>query len=122
MATAVRDWRVEGYEHLIPSLMLPDPDDRHVLAAAIHAHASTIVTANLRHFPARTLASFGIQAIAPDDFALAQHMLDPAAIQEAIQRIATSWRRPPGTVPMVLASLERAGLTQTVASLRGTQP
>ena len=122
MATAVRDWRVDGYERLIPTLTLPDPDDRHVLAAAIHAHASTIVTANLRHFPARTLASFDIQAVAPDAFVLAQHVLDPAAVQDAVQRIATSWRRPPGTVAMVLASLERGGLTQTVKTLRGTQP
>lgn len=122
MATAVRDWSVEDYEHLIPTLTLPDPDDRHVLAAAIQAHASTIVTANLRHFPARTLASFDIQAVAPDAFVLAQLRLDLAAIQEAIQRIASSWQRPPGTVAMVLASLERAGLIQTVMTLRGTQP
>ncbi|HEX6676093.1 MAG TPA: PIN domain-containing protein, partial [Actinomycetes bacterium] len=121
MAAAVRDWRVEGYEHLIPTLTLPDPDDRHVLAAAIHAHASTIVTANLRHFPAGTLMSFDIQAVAPDDFILVQVRLDRATIEDAIQRIAVTWRRPPGTVPMVLASLERSGLARTVAALRAAE-
>lgn len=39
MATAVRDWKVSGYEELIDVLKLPDPDDRHVLAAAIKANA-----------------------------------------------------------------------------------
>jgi hypothetical protein len=38
---------VTGYETLIPSLALPDPDDRHVLAAAIRCGADIIVTSNL---------------------------------------------------------------------------
>lgn len=38
---------VADYEHLIDSLTLPDPDDRHVLAAAIRADAELIVTCNL---------------------------------------------------------------------------
>src|SRR5438105_10513690 len=46
MNEAVRDCLVTGYEDLIASLSLPDPDDRHVLAAAIHAHAEVIVTVN----------------------------------------------------------------------------
>ncbi|MFM7592532.1 MAG: PIN domain-containing protein, partial [Isosphaeraceae bacterium] len=35
MNDAVRDCLVQGFEPLINSLTLPDPDDRHVLAAAI---------------------------------------------------------------------------------------
>ncbi len=52
MNAHVRDCLVTGYESLIPSLTLPDPDDRHVLAAAIRCGADAIVTANLKHFPA----------------------------------------------------------------------
>jgi predicted nucleic acid-binding protein len=40
-----------GYESLIPSLSLPDKNDRHVLAAAIRCQASAIVTFNLKDFP-----------------------------------------------------------------------
>ena len=35
MNRSVRDCLIEGYEFIIPSLDLPDPDDRHILAAAI---------------------------------------------------------------------------------------
>src|SRR5215472_725688 len=48
MNAAVRDSLVTGYEPLIEGLKLPDPDDRHVLAAAIKAGAQVIVTANLK--------------------------------------------------------------------------
>ena len=47
MCEVVPDCLVVGYEHLIDGLDLPDPDDRHVLAAAIRAHAQAIVTFNL---------------------------------------------------------------------------
>ncbi len=40
----VPDCLVTGYESLIPTLSLPDPDDRHVLAAALHGGASSIIT------------------------------------------------------------------------------
>jgi len=39
MDKATRDSLVTGYEALIDTLSLPDPDDRHVLAAAIVAVA-----------------------------------------------------------------------------------
>jgi predicted nucleic acid-binding protein len=48
---AFPDARIDDYEHLIARLVLPDPDDRHVLAAAIHGDCSVIVTANLADFP-----------------------------------------------------------------------
>ena len=38
------DALVTGYDDLIPGLQLPDPDDRHVLAAAIRSRADVIVT------------------------------------------------------------------------------
>src|SRR5712691_5675823 len=67
MNEAVRDCLVAGYEDLIASLSLPDPDDRHVLAAAIRASADVIVTYNLTDFPAAMLARFDIEAQHPDD-------------------------------------------------------
>lgn len=44
MKKAVVDCMVTGFESLIDGLTLPDPDDRHVLAAAIRVGAQAIVT------------------------------------------------------------------------------
>ncbi len=77
MNTHARDSLVTGFESLIDSLALPDPDDRHVLAAAIHAGADVLVTFNLVDFPASTLANFGVQPIHPDAFLL--RLIDAAS-------------------------------------------
>lgn len=46
------DWTCTGYTALLPALSLPDPDDTHVLAAAIASNAPYLVTFNLTDFPA----------------------------------------------------------------------
>ncbi len=79
---------VSGYEAIIDTLTLPDPNDRHVLAAAIHARAGTIVTFNLKDFPAPALAPYGIIATAPDDF-----MLELAATEGRRQEIIAMARQ-----------------------------
>jgi hypothetical protein len=65
MNRATRDCLVTGYESLIGSLTLPDPDDRHVLAAAIKARAQVIVTRNLADFPADVLNAWDMEAKSP---------------------------------------------------------
>ncbi|MCA9226944.1 MAG: PIN domain-containing protein, partial [Planctomycetales bacterium] len=65
MNEALRDCLVTEYEHLVESLSLPDPDDRHVLAAAIHANAEVIVTFNLKDFPLEKLDPLGLEAMHP---------------------------------------------------------
>ncbi|MGH3170523.1 MAG: PIN domain-containing protein [Trebonia sp.] len=62
MNTALPGALVSGYEPLVEALKLPDPDDRHVLAAAIAAGAVVIVTSNLDDFPAEALRPFGVEA------------------------------------------------------------
>src|SRR5205085_4178536 len=68
MNEAVRDCLVTGYEDLIDSLTLPDPDDRHVLAAAIRTGADVIVTYHIADLPAAALPRLDIEAQHPDDF------------------------------------------------------
>jgi predicted nucleic acid-binding protein len=118
MDEAIRDCLVTGHEELIASLTLPDPDDRHVLAAAIHSGADVIVTCNLRDFPAEVLARFNIEAQHPDDFLV--HLLDeaPGMVCTTVKRQRESLRNPPKTAEELLTTLENHGLTQTVARLR----
>jgi predicted nucleic acid-binding protein len=118
MNEAVRDCLVTGYEDLIGSLSLPDPDDRHVLAAAIRAGAEVIITYNLSDFPAATLACYDVEARHPDDFLLELLDFAPGTFCTAVKRQRESLRNPPRTVEELLSTLEGHGLTQTVARLR----
>ncbi|MGW5642583.1 PIN domain-containing protein [Saccharopolyspora sp. NPDC003752] len=118
MIRAVRDCLVMGYEPLIDAVKLPDPDDRHVLAAAIKARAQVIVTANLKDFPADALDQWDIETRHPDAFILDQIYLDRPTVYGCIQRIADSLTNPPRTVHDVLARLEDLGLVESVAALR----
>jgi hypothetical protein len=77
---AVRDCLVEGYHPLIEALDLPDPSDRHVLAAAIRCGAEVIVTLNLKHFPEDKLAPYQMEAQHPDEFVLNLIDLDPVTV------------------------------------------
>lgn len=118
MCAAVRDCLVAGHEQLIEALKLPDPDDRHVLAAAIKARAQVIVTSNVKDFPDSALAPWNVEAKGPDDFVLDQFHLDGPAVHGAVQRVADGWSKPPGTVDDVLDRLERDGLVEAAALLR----
>src|SRR5580700_9822115 len=88
------DALVTGYEYLIPRLQLPDPDDRHVLAAAIHSGAEVIVTMNLRDFPLAATGAFGIEAQHPDEFVLQLFGISPDAVLSAARTHRESLRNP----------------------------
>ena len=112
------DALVMGYQDLIPGLKLPDPNDRHVLAAAIRGQADVIVTMNLRDFPSEVVAPFGIEAQHPDEFIL--HLLDlaPRAVVMAAETHRLSLKNPAMTKEKYLNVLDRQGLTQTASALR----
>lgn len=81
---SVRDCLVEDYHALIPTLTLPDVNDRHVLAAAIHSHSSVIVTYNLKDFPKKAISKYGIEAQHPDKFMM--HLFDLSRVQRMNSR------------------------------------
>ncbi|HPU53796.1 MAG TPA: PIN domain-containing protein [Burkholderiaceae bacterium] len=117
MEVAISDCLVRGYEHLIEGLQLPDPDDRHVLAAAIAGHADAIVTLNVKDFPQDVLDAFGVEIQTPDEFVLNQLMLDKVRAAAAIKRMRTRWQRPQMDAQAMVSLFERRGLHQTAAHL-----
>ena len=111
MNRAVPDALVTGYESLVPTLLLPDPDDRHVLAAAMTGGAETILTLNLKDFPADRLPE-GLSAVAPDAFLCRVFDHNPAALLQTMTAHRASLTRPPKTAEEYVESLRKGGLIE----------
>ena len=118
MTENVPDATVSGYEKLIPGLSLPDANDRHVLAAAIHGGASVIVTWNLKHFPGKALKPHGLSAQSPDTFLAGLIGSHPDDAVAALAELRAQLKSPPYSVDDLLAGLERQKLVKTVTLLR----
>lgn len=112
MDQAIPDGLITGYEALIDGLCLPDPNDRHVLAAAIRCNASVIVTFNEKDFPPAVLEQFGVETQHPDEFIENLFDLDAAAVVTAAQRQRGKLKNPPMDVDRYLEILLRQGLVQ----------
>ncbi|MBS0462187.1 MAG: PIN domain-containing protein [Proteobacteria bacterium] len=122
MDEAIPDALVAGYESLEFTLTLPDPDDRHVLAAAIFCKAGTIVTYNLKDFPASALAPHNITAQHPDEFIAHAIDLDPGAVLKAVRDVRASLKNPPMTIDELFDGYLALGLATTVATLKPQAP
>lgn len=119
MNLALPDALVTDFEAFIPGLELPDPDDRHVLAAAIRGGATVIVTFNEKDFPAERVEAYGIEVQHPDQFIDFLFDLDPAAVVTAASNCRAKLLNPEVTVEKYLDTLLRAGLVQTSKALTG---
>lgn len=120
MRRGVPDSVVERYEILEEGIDLPDPGDRHVVAAAIKSGAQVIVTDNLGDFPDDVLAPLGLEALTADSFVLS--VLDlpggEIAVLRALEAQSAALSRPPRSVSQIVAGLEHAGLVASAARMR----
>jgi hypothetical protein len=119
MHDACPDWEVpeEGWKLIEPCLSLPDVNARHVLAAAVAGHADSIVTINIKHFPASVLNPLGITALHPDEFLLQQLELEPLVVLPAFKVMRARLKNPAFTPTAFVDAMERNGLVQTAAFL-----
>jgi hypothetical protein len=120
MRAAFDDAEVEGWEPLEGHYGLPDPDDEHVVAAAVVGGAGVIVTSNLKDFP-RPSVPTSLEVQSPAQFAHHTVSLNPVAALRAIEKVADRSGRqgPPFSTTDVLTTLEeRYGLTDAAAVLR----
>ena len=118
MNAHVRDALVTGYEPIVDTLELPDPNDRHVLAAAIRCNADAIVTFNLKDFPQEYLDTYHIDALHPDDFIYYQVDMAPSLCCKAIKQQRLALKDPVIEIDELLAILQKQQLPQTVSKLR----
>ena len=118
MDTAIPDALVTHYESLIDDITLPDPGDRHVLAAAIKCDAQMIVTANLKDFPRDYLATHGMEAVHPDQFIEKQIGLNLATVIACARRIRARLQNPEKSADEYLEILSSSRLPVTADLLR----
>lgn len=121
MNQAIPDAMVTGYENLIGSINLPDPDDRHVVAAAVRCNAEVIVTLNLKDFPTSRMVDFDIESLHPDEFISDLFDLNHALALQAVAEQRNSMRKPARSVDEYLAALLRQGLPMTIKAMENYQ-
>jgi hypothetical protein len=121
MRRAFPDAEVTGYEPLIES-MTCDEKDRHVLAAAIRAHAEVLVTFNTKDFPPESLSSYDVEVVDTDSFLLDQLDLYPGLVIASLHHQAAAYKRPETTVSDLLARLTAAGVPRFAAEVRRHLP
>jgi len=112
---------VRGYESIVPSLTLPDPNDRHVLAVAIHVKAEYIVTFDLNDFPKAALLPHGIKAVSPEEFVMQLVQNEPRHVLQTVREHRSNLTRPSKTVDEYIETLEKHGLPKTATFLREHQ-
>lgn len=112
------DAQIEHFEEIESLLHLPDPNDNHVLAAAIKSRAEVIVTNNLKDFPAELLSRYDIEVTDPEPFIVNIIDLDPELALEALVDQPNRLKNPPQTVEDILDTLEKNGLKETVEKFR----
>lgn len=96
---------------------LPDPGDEHVLAAAVKTEAHSLVTENLKDFPADLLAKVNIEARSADDFIADTISLEEGKGVAAVRLMRTRMQRPEMQPEELLRSLEAHGLVETASIL-----
>ena len=119
MNIALPEATVSGYEKHIQTISLPDPDDRHVVAAAIEAKATHILTWNVRHFPARALKSHGLVRQTPDAFLADLYDQVPQLLLACLANARRNLSKSGLSAEEFLEGLRNQKLTQLDKRLRG---
>lgn len=118
MDSAFPNANIKNYKTLIEKLVLPDKNDRHVLAAAIKGKADIIITFNTKDFPLKYLNPYNIEVKSPDTFV--SHIMDTNKFKvlEAFYNQVNSLKNPPQSIRTVLATLEKCGMNASTEKLR----
>jgi hypothetical protein len=117
MNAVLPEANVTGFKPHIAAVSLPDLHDRHVVAAAIAAKASLIVTWNRKDFPAKELAKHGVKAQNPDAFLTSLYSAAPDATVAATANARKNLRVSRTGPEVFLTELRRQKLRRFVAAM-----
>ena len=113
----IPDCLVQSYRPLIAGLELPDPNDRHVLAAAIRCGAQVIVTCDKSHFPVEELSPYDIEAQHPDTFIIYQKEENTLAVLAQLKAARLTYNQPQLSVEEFIARFRNDEMVLTGAWL-----
>ncbi len=123
MNRVLPDATVTGYEHLLPELAdsIADPDDRHVLAAAIRSRAAVIVTDDKHFRRADRIAAYGISVVRPDSFLLGLYESDRTLLLASLARARMNLSRRAASAEAFVEGLRRTGVLDGLSALLGRE-
>lgn len=93
-------------------LRLPDPDDNHILAAAISTQSEIILTFNLKDFPSRILNKYQIKAQHPDDWLSKFYQSNPSDLLSSLEKCRTRLRSPALNIREYKSELKKCSLSR----------
>jgi len=114
----IPEGRVTGYSAYTAKITLPDPNDRHVLAAAVKCGAKLLLTENVKDFPESALTPFSLKACTTDSFLRELAETRPADLLDAVAEILNRLKNPPVTLEEYTARLTKIGLPNTSKMVR----
>jgi predicted nucleic acid-binding protein len=109
---------IENYQRHIVDINIPDPNDRHVLAAAIEAGAEILLTYNLRDFPNSKVAMYGVTVIHPDNLLGELIAEESKTVLSVIEEMRLKRQRPEISQLQLLESFSRLNIPGFVGMLR----
>lgn len=118
MMKAFPEAMVDEFTSLLAnSVGLLDPNDEHVIAAAVKTQAQAIVTENISDFPAELLGKLNLEARTADEFIADTIELEEGLAIPAIRNMRLRLKRPEMEAGDLLRSFEAHGLFETVSVL-----
>ena len=108
---------VQVPDSVLPRFWLPDPNDIHVLAAAVIGHADLIITLNARDFPRDLLQAEGVKRADPDGFLCDLFVTDPDMVRGVVDAVVAEACRLSGQVWTPATLLKKAKLTRLAKAL-----
>lgn len=120
MNRVFRDANVANWEPLISNFQLPDPNDRHVLAAAVQSDADILLTFNRKDFPRTAMTYLSLEVMSPNEFFRFLKERFPADLDDAFEKLLHRFKHPPLTHSELVQVLHRAGFTTASEIFSGT--